>query len=103
MVKAKIFKKENKINSFVISGHANFKDHGEDLVCAAITGIVSGSLNALDIKFNKNTEINVDANRIEVKVIIEDNLLNHLLEFMIIQLETIEVQYPKNFKIERMI
>ncbi|ALD66141.1 ribosomal-processing cysteine protease Prp [Spiroplasma cantharicola] len=103
MVKAKIVEKNNKINSFVINGHANSADYGNDLVCAAITGIVSGALNALDIKFNKNLNIKVDEKKIEIEVIVNDTILNQLLEFMIIQLETIEVQYPKNFRIERMI
>ncbi|AGR41921.1 ribosomal-processing cysteine protease Prp [Spiroplasma diminutum] len=102
MVKAKIVQKDNKINSFVINGHANSGDYGHDLVCAGITAIVSGSLNALDIKFQNNIEINVSENEIKINVIKENELLNNLLEFMIIQLETIEVQYPKNFKIERM-
>ncbi|WP_338985403.1 ribosomal-processing cysteine protease Prp [Spiroplasma endosymbiont of Diplazon laetatorius] len=103
MVKAKIVEKNNKINSFVINGHANTGEYGQDLVCAAITGIVTGALNALDIKFNKNVKINVAENEIKIEVTKEDDLLNHLLDFMIIQLETIRIQYPKNFKIERMI
>ncbi|AUB31341.1 ribosomal-processing cysteine protease Prp [Spiroplasma floricola] len=103
MVKAKIVEKNNIINSFVVKGHANFDKFGQDIVCAGITAIVSGSLNALDIKFKNNVELNVNENEISIKVIKNDDLLNHLLEFMIIQLETIEVQYPKNFKIERMI
>ncbi|AUM62463.1 ribosomal-processing cysteine protease Prp [Spiroplasma monobiae] len=103
MVKAKIVEKYNKVNSFVIKGHANSGEYGHDLVCAAITGIVGGALNAFDIKFNENVNINVTENEIKIEVIKEDELLDSLINFMIIQLETIQVQYPKNFKIERMI
>ncbi|QHX36462.1 ribosomal-processing cysteine protease Prp [Spiroplasma sp. BIUS-1] len=103
MVKAKIVEKNNKINSFVINGHAEGGDYGHDLVCAAITGIVTGSLNAFDIQFKSNVEIDVKENEISIKIVKDDELLNNLLEFMLIQLETIQVQYPKNFKIERMI
>ncbi|WP_236608526.1 ribosomal-processing cysteine protease Prp [Spiroplasma taiwanense] len=100
---AKIFKTNNEIISFNISGHAESNKFGEDLVCAAVTGIINGALNALDLKFGNNLELIVKKNEIVINVKENNNLIQELLEFLMIQLETISIQYPKNFKIEGMI
>ncbi|PRS02466.1 ribosomal-processing cysteine protease Prp [Bacillus atrophaeus] len=38
---------EKGILSFEMTGHANFAEHGQDLVCAGVTAVVFGAVNAV--------------------------------------------------------
>ena len=50
---------DQKIQQIEISGHANFDRHGKDIVCAGVSAIVYGSINAID---------QVKKNQIEFKI-----------------------------------
>ena len=75
-----------------IKGHANSGEYGKDLVCAGVSAVTIGALNAIedDSKF----EIEVEPGDVSVEVI--DKPSEHdltVLEIMILQLKTIEVSY----------
>lgn len=40
MIKVKFYK-----NGLVVSGHADYAEHGKDIVCAGVSSIVQGALN----------------------------------------------------------
>lgn len=103
MVLATINLYNNEVQLFEISGHASSNSKGNDLVCAGITAIVSGALNALTQLFANATEIKVFQNQIIIKVIKNTKNLQMVLNFMIIQLKTISIQYPNNFKIKEVL
>jgi len=49
MIKVKIKRKTTgDIESVTISGHAGFADPGQDIVCAAVSGISFGAINAIE-------------------------------------------------------
>jgi hypothetical protein len=97
MVKIILTKKDNQNKELQVTGHANAGDYNHDLVCAAITGIVTGALNAFDLDYHQDVELIVQENNIQIIV---KNLANRdlqtIFEFLIKQLKTITVQYPKN-------
>lgn len=47
MISVKIQGKNNKANEIIVSGHAGFADHGEDIVCAAVSVLTISILNGL--------------------------------------------------------
>ncbi|MDO5088966.1 MAG: ribosomal-processing cysteine protease Prp [Leptotrichiaceae bacterium] len=47
MIKIEIQKKNERITYFEISGHADFKEHGEDIICSAVSSVVQMTLNGL--------------------------------------------------------
>lgn len=47
MISVKICGKHNKANEIIVSGHAGFADHGEDIVCAAVSVLTISILNGL--------------------------------------------------------
>lgn len=47
MISVKIQGKNNKANEITVSGHAGFADHGEDIVCAAVSVLTISILNGL--------------------------------------------------------
>lgn len=47
MISVKIHGKNNKASEITVSGHAGFADHGEDIVCAAVSVLTISILNGL--------------------------------------------------------
>ena len=88
-----------KNDEIVISGHANYKDYGKDIVCASISSIAITSINAI-VEFD-NTAIDVEEKEGYLKI----NILKHttecdkLISNMIKLFEELEIKYPKNIKI----
>lgn len=96
MIKIIIKQKNHQIQKINVSGHANSDAYGQDLVCAAITAIVSGALNALDFKHKEDVEISVLQNEIIIKNLNDKNHdLQIMLEMLKVQLSTIWTQYKK--------
>ena len=48
MIKVLIKLEEKKFKSLEINGHANSAPHGEDLVCAGVSSVLTGGLNNLE-------------------------------------------------------
>ncbi len=96
MIKVKLG--ENKI---VIKGHANFDNYGKDIVCAAVSSIVTASVNDMHIVNPKGLKYTDDGEAITIEIIQNDELLNKLLNNLKELLINLEEDYPKNIKVER--
>lgn len=48
MIQAKIYRKNNKICGFQISGHADYAPEGADIVCAAVSVLAFNTVNAVE-------------------------------------------------------
>ena len=100
MIKVNIEKNDTKIVSLEVSGHSNYDEKGKDIVCAGVSAIIVGGINAL---LNENKAI-IDYKCKEgyayifVKDIDNDNI-NKILDVITTQLYTIEESYPKFIKI----
>ncbi|AKU80133.1 ribosomal-processing cysteine protease Prp [Spiroplasma turonicum] len=101
MIIAEFVYVDKTINNFNVRGHANFDNYGKDIVCSAVTGIVSGALNAFDSLYNDCFKIDVKTNKISVNILKNTKEVSILLNFLLIQLETISTQYPENFIIKK--
>jgi uncharacterized protein YsxB (DUF464 family) len=100
MIKVTIEKNNTKVISLEVSGHSNYDEKGKDIVCAGVSAIVVGGLNAL-LNENKkaiNYECKEGYASIFVKEIDNDNI-NKILDVITTQLYTIEESYPKFIKI----
>lgn len=67
MIKVSFYYQTNNIVRTEVEGHANFDQYGKDIVCAGISAIVFGSLNALDNLVNQ-AEIKID--QTDAKIVI---------------------------------
>ena len=88
-----------EIESLKVSGHANFADYGKDIVCAGVSAVVTGGINALEEEI-KNIEITSQDNVLGVKVINNNEKIQVILNTILIQLKTIEASYKKYIKIK---
>lgn len=102
MIKVKIYRqdKNNYITAFEISGHAGSGPYGHDLVCAAVTAVSFGAVNAV-IKLcdiDPFIEQSDDGGYLYVSLpydLKQDIMVkaNLLFEGMLISLQTIERDY----------
>ena len=100
MIKIQINKTNNKYSSLLVSGHSNYDEHGKDIVCAGVSAIVTGGLNALIIENKKKISYRVNDGYVNVDVLdIEDDKLQIIMDVIVVQLKTIEESYKKYVKI----
>ncbi|MDQ7983185.1 MAG: ribosomal-processing cysteine protease Prp [Spiroplasma sp.] len=101
MVKVNLYYQQDKIVKLEVSGHANFDQVGKDIVCAGISAVIFGTLNALDNLISKNEVKIIEAkNKITIDIlkVTDDNQM--ILQTMFWQLKTISSQYTKNIIIK---
>ena len=89
-----------EVKSLTVSGHANYDKYGKDIVCAGVSAVVTGGINALENQV-ENIEIINEENKLGVKVINSNEYIQIILKTIIIQLETIENSYKKYIKITK--
>lgn len=108
MINVTIYRKQNTINAFKIEGHANSGPYGYDLVCAAVSAVTFGAVNAV-IQICETDDIIIDqagdaggylfielpANLSDVK----SDKAFLILEAMFVSLQTIEREYKRFIKI----
>ena len=101
MVRVCVVSKNEAIKKITVNGHAGSARKGEDLVCAGVSSIVFGTLNALDKLALKSVNLQV-SQQIVIEVL---NLLDEkcqlILQTMLIQLATIEEQYSSYIEIKQ--
>lgn len=88
MIKIEIIGSKDSFESLIIKGHANSAPYGEDLVCAAVSAVITGGFNSL---FNpKDFDIKLDEGHAYLKakkpISDEDKIVIHTI---IKSLETI--------------
>ncbi|UOQ93863.1 ribosomal-processing cysteine protease Prp [Halobacillus shinanisalinarum] len=109
MINVSVFRLHGEITGFEISGHAESGPYGHDLVCAAVSAVSIGAVNAIVSLCEFEPEISQDGEGGYLKVTLPDNLdeaahtkAQTLLEGMQVSLETIENEYSQYIKITQM-
>lgn len=99
MIKVTISYFNNSINEIIVKGHSNYASKGHDIVCAGVSAIVIGGINAIDSLVN-NHNINYEVEDGYVRL---NNLANievqNILKIIIVQLKSVEDSYSKHIEI----
>lgn len=98
MIKVEVVKENNLYKKVSIIGHAMYADYGKDIVCSAVSSIVTTTINgciALD-KDSLSYEVNEEG--IVISNIVGDNT-NTLINNMVSLLKELEEKYPTNIKV----
>ncbi len=100
MIKVKLIKKNNLIDSIYLIGHANYDKYGSDIVCASVSSIVTTTVNGI-LTFNEDyIEYNEDKDNFKITIkehnLIVDNLINNMINL----LYELNEDYPKNIEIK---
>ena len=83
-----------------VKGHSESDDYGKDLICASVSSIMFGLMNAIDQK-KYDVEIKELTNHIEIINNSKKEEIDNYLELVLIQLKTIEESYGEFVKVER--
>lgn len=100
MIKVTISQANNHITAFEISGHADSGPYGYDLVCAGVSAVSFGVLNAIEELCGAELDIHQSNEggylRVDIPSSLTDTQVDNvqlLLQGMLISLKTIEREY----------
>ncbi len=98
MIKIKIIKKDNKIITIKIKGHARYAESGKDIVCSAVSSMAITTINNI-LSLSDNIDYIKDKSGLTINVIKIDDINQKLLKNMISMLKELESDYSKHIKI----
>lgn len=96
MIKVKV-----EPNRITIKGHADYAEHGKDIVCSSVSSIVTTTVNAIMIFDKKTIEYKVSEGLVSIDIIEKDETTIKLIDNMVNLLNELATDYPKNIKVER--
>ena len=99
MIKVSVNYQHDNISSSKVKGHAQYEEYGKDLICASVSSIMFGLMNALDM-CEGSTEIKMADNEIEIILKDHSQVVEDYLSLVLIQLKTIEESYSQYIKID---
>ncbi|KHE70602.1 ribosomal-processing cysteine protease Prp [Halobacillus sp. BBL2006] len=106
MIEVKMIRSNGAIAGFEISGHAESGPYGHDLVCAAVSAVSIGTVNAIERLCEIEPHVEQGGEGGYLKVTLPKELTDQmitkartLLEGMLVSLETIEHDYHQYIKI----
>lgn len=95
MILVKVLKKEIEIK-----GHALYDDYGKDIVCSAVSSIVTTTINGI-ISIDEDAILyQVSDGKIVIRIKKDDKITTKLIDNMIDLLRKLSFDYPDNIKIE---
>ena len=98
MIQVTIIRSKQLYRMMKVTGHAHSAPYGEDLVCAAVSAVMTGGINALNLKAVKVKNIEGLS---EIQVTEPQELTTQsVLHVISTQLQTIANDYPKNIRIQ---
>ena len=104
MIKVDILKEVENIKQVTVDGHADFSEHGSDIVCAGVSAVVFGLVNAID-ELDEDVVFDISASEDETghltyRSLKSTNSEQLLLQAMLVALKTIEENYSEYITIE---
>jgi len=98
MIKVNIKNKNGKVYEIVVKGHARYDDYGKDIVCAAVSTMMITTINNI-ISLDDSINYVEDEGLLKVTTKMETEINQKLLNNVIMMLEELKDQYPKNIEI----
>ncbi|MDD5835898.1 MAG: ribosomal-processing cysteine protease Prp [bacterium] len=99
MIKVNCVVSNELIESVTIKGHADYASYGKDIVCAAVSSIVTTTVNDILTLDDKAINYGTNDGSVEITVIQDNVIANKLLNTMLNMLKELAYNYPKNIKI----
>ena len=99
MIKVRISKKDNVIQSIHCKGHAMYDDYGKDIVCASFSTMIITTINAI-LEFDKEAISYTDTNDLKIINIKKDNITNGLLNNLVHMIKELKENYDKTINVK---
>lgn len=99
MIKVRISKKNNIIESIKCNGHAGYDEYGKDIVCASFSTMIITTINAI-LEIDEKAISYTDTNNLEIINIKKDNITNSLLNNLVNMIYELKENYDKNINVK---
>ncbi len=101
MIKVKVSSEGERLKNILITGHACYAEYGKDIVCSAVSSIVTTSVNAI-LSFDKNyISYEELKDKFSITIHLHNEIVDRLIGNMLNMLREVENNYPKNIKIRK--
>ena len=99
MIKVEVSKEKAKYKKVKILGHALYDDYGKDIVCSAVSSIVTTTVNGILLIDKESLSYMVSNKGISISVKNDNVNTQLLIKNMISLLKELESNYPENIQI----
>ena len=99
MIKVNYVVSNNLIKSVSIKGHAFYDTYGKDIVCAAVSSIVTTTINDILVLTEDKIKYDTQDGNVLITVVSDNEVVEKLLNVMLNMLKELASDYPKNIKI----
>lgn len=101
MIRVELYYDKECLTGFKLSGHAGYADHGQDIVCSAVSILVINTINAIEALTTEKVILNsikqsegiIDCAFPKRKQGVADEKATLLLEAMLMGLRSVEEMY----------
>ena len=98
MIKVEVVKEKDLYKKVSIIGHAMYDDYGKDIVCSAVSSIVTTTINGCIALDKDSLSYEVNDKGVVISNIVEGNTQT-LINNMVSLLKELEEKYPTNIKV----
>lgn len=99
MIKVSIERKKD-YHKISITGHSMYDDYGKDIVCSAVSSIVTTSINGILSIDDNSICYEETEDGIVITNIKSDHITQTLIDNMVRLLEELQASYPKNIQVK---
>ena len=99
MIKVRIKKNNDLIESIKCNGHANYDKYGKDIVRASFSTMIITTINAI-LEIDHDAIRYTDSNNLEIVNVKKDNITNSLLKNLVNMIYELKENYDKNIDIK---
>ncbi len=99
MIKVRVLKNNDVIESIHCNGHAGYADYGKDIVCASFSTMIITTINAI-LEIDQDAISYTDNNNLDIINIKKDNITNSLLKNLVNMIYELKDNYDKNIDIK---
>ena len=100
MISVNVFKLNDKYIKITCFGHAEYDDYGKDIVCAAVSALVTNCFNSIE-KYSNDDFVSAETHEDgTTELILKENISHDselLIDSMIYGLKGIQKQYGKKY------
>lgn len=100
MIKVSIEKENAKYKKISILGHAMYDEYGKDIVCSAVSSIVTTTVNGVLALNRESLSYLVSKKGMTISINSTDETTQILLGNMISLLKELELKYPDNIEVK---
>ena len=99
MIKCEFFTEEDRITGFCVSGHSGYAEAGSDIVCAAISAVVSMAEATINDVCGANAKVRVKEEDARITLTLpvscdEEESVQAVLDGMMLTLCSLRDEYP---------